>query len=117
MPFELGLAVAVARLRPAESTHTFALLEARPFRLQRSLSDMNGFDPLIHDGTRTGAVRCMFEIFAVAARADSRRALRLADRLARASKQLKRDHRARSVFSGVVFNELIAAATIFHEQN
>jgi hypothetical protein len=117
MPFELGLAVAVARLRPAESAHTFALLEARPFRLQRSLSDMNGFDPLIHDGTRAGAVRCMFEIFAVAAPADLRRALRLAGRLARASKQLKRDHGARSLFSGVVFNELITAATLLHEQN
>lgn len=91
MPFELGLAVAVARLDRDRSAHTCALLEARPYRLQRSLSDMNGFDPIIHNGTRAGAVRSMFEIFAVTSPADLRSALRLAAGLARAAKRLKRD--------------------------
>jgi hypothetical protein len=117
MPFELGLAVAVARLDRIQSAHTCALLEARPFRLQRSLSDMNGFDPIIHNGTRAGAVRSMFEIFAVTSPADLRSALRLAARLARASKQLKRDHRTRTLFTRVVFNELFMAAALLRGRN
>lgn len=117
MLFELGLAVAVARLPRTEPAHAFALLEARPFRLQRSLSDMNGFDPMIHNGARAGAVRCMFEIFADAALADARSALRLAGGLARVSKQLKRDHGARSVFSRGVLNGLLTAAALLREQN
>ncbi len=117
MPFELGLAVAVARQMRSEPAHAFALLEARPFRLQRSLSDMNGFDPKIHNGTRAGAVRCMFEIFADSVPADLQTALRLAGSLARVSKQLKRVHGARSLFSRVVFNELFTAATLLREQN
>ena len=52
---------------------------------------MNGFDPIIHNGTRAGAVRSMFEIFAVTSPADLRSALRLAAGLARATKRLKRD--------------------------
>jgi len=117
MPFELGLAVAIARQMRNESAHAFVLLESRPFRLQRSLSDMNGFDPKIHNGTRAGAVRCMFEIFADSAPADLRTALRLAGSLARVSKQLKRDRGARSLFNRVAFNELFTAATLMQEQN
>lgn len=116
MPFELGLAVGVARLLRTNSAHVFALLEARPYRLQRSLSDMNGFDPMIHNGSRAGAVRCMFEIFAGARPTDLQSALRLARRLTRVLKQLKRDHRVRSVFSRVLFNELFAAATLLRER-
>jgi len=117
MPFELGLAVAVARLQRNDSTHAFALLEARTFRLQRSLSDMNGFDPIIHNGTRAGAVRSMFEIFAVTAPANLRSAVRMARSLARVSEQLKRDHDARTLFSRVIVNDLFAAATLLREQN
>ena len=117
MPFELGLAVAVTRLQRTGSGHALALLEARQFRLQRSLSDMNGFDPIIHRGTQAGAVRCIFEIFADAAPTDLRSALRLAKRLARVAKQLKREHNARTLFSRVVVNDFFAAATLLRERN
>jgi hypothetical protein len=50
MPFEIGLAVATARWRPA---HQWFLLEARPFRVQQTLSDLSGTDAYIHgDGPR-----------------------------------------------------------------
>jgi hypothetical protein len=50
MPFEVGLAVATARWRPA---HQWFLLEARPYRVQRTLSDLGGTDAYIHgDGPR-----------------------------------------------------------------
>lgn len=45
MPFEVGLAIATARWRPA---HQWFLFEARPFRVQRTLSDLSGTDAYIH---------------------------------------------------------------------
>jgi hypothetical protein len=50
MPFEVGLAVATARWRPA---HQWFLFEAKPFRVQRTLSDLSGTDAYIHgEGSR-----------------------------------------------------------------
>jgi hypothetical protein len=60
MPFELGLAIG---LRHGKS-HQFRLLEARPHRIQKSLSDMNGFDPMIHGGTVDGIFEVVLEAFA-----------------------------------------------------
>jgi hypothetical protein len=42
MPFELGLSVMAGG--------RFFVLEERPHRFQVSLSDLNGYDPLIHNG-------------------------------------------------------------------
>jgi hypothetical protein len=46
MPFELGLAV--GRTKRRHLKHEWFVFEARPFRLQRSLSDLNGIDPHVH---------------------------------------------------------------------
>ena len=53
MPFELGLAFAVAELQPP---HAFILLERTHYRIQKTLSDMNGRDPYIHGGTVRGII-------------------------------------------------------------
>jgi len=45
MPFEVGLTVATARWRP---THQWFLFEAKPFRVQQTLSDLSGTDAYIH---------------------------------------------------------------------
>ena len=84
MPFELGLAVAVSLSDRRRPRHGFVLLESRLFRLQRSLSDMNGHDPFIQNGTQGSAIRSM-----VAARRPVRRLGRVAD-------NPKRAHRADS---------------------
>lgn len=47
MPFEVGLAVATARWHRA---HQWFILEARPYRVQRTLSDLGGTDAYIHGG-------------------------------------------------------------------
>ena len=47
MPFEVGLAVATASWHPA---HQWFVLEARPYRVQRTLSDLGGTDAYIHGG-------------------------------------------------------------------
>ncbi len=46
MPFELGLAV--GRTPRRKLRHEWFVFESRQFRLQRSLSDLNGTDPHIH---------------------------------------------------------------------
>jgi hypothetical protein len=60
MSFEAGLAVAIARNRPH---HEWRLLEARPYRLQQSLSDLNGFDPFIHGNRPRGMFAGVANLF------------------------------------------------------
>jgi hypothetical protein len=61
MPFELGLAVAWAQLNP--SKHTWFVFEAIPYRVQKSLSDLNGTDPHIHNGRVQGVMRELCNAF------------------------------------------------------
>ena len=61
MPFELGLACAVANLPKRRPRHAFVLLERQRYRLQRTLSDLNGFDPYIHNGTVSGAIESVLD--------------------------------------------------------
>ena len=64
MPFELGLAAALAIRKDIRQTrtgrHQFRLLEARSNRVQRSLSDLNGYEAFIHHARPLGvfASRC-----------------------------------------------------------
>lgn len=60
MPFELGLAAGLAQ---QGGRHQFRLLEARPNRLQRSLSDLNGYEAFIHRGTPDGMFGVTCDIF------------------------------------------------------
>lgn len=61
MPFELGLAAALAFRKG--SGHQFRLLEARPNRVQRSLSDLNGYEAFIHYGRPNGVFAIVCDIF------------------------------------------------------
>jgi len=54
MPFELGLAVAWAR---SHADHSWFVFESAKRRLAKSLSDLDGTDPYIHDGTVSGVMR------------------------------------------------------------
>ncbi len=55
MPFELGLAYAFSQQAPQQ--HDWFVFEARPYRIQKSLSDLNGTDPFIHGGRIAGVLR------------------------------------------------------------
>lgn len=109
MPFELGLAAAVSL--SDHRRHQFFVLERKSYRLQRTLSDMNGYDPFLHGGTASGIVTALMSC--VATRPATQRwvveaAVR---RLWRLAPALKRRHRERSVFARPVFDDLIVAAT------
>lgn len=61
MPFELGLAVAWEKLNPTK--HTWFVFEESPYRIQKSLSDLNGTDPQIHGGKVVGVMRELSNVF------------------------------------------------------
>jgi hypothetical protein len=59
MPFELGIAYSLSR----RTEHSFFVFEEKPFRLQTSLSDLNGHDPHIHEGKQSAMLRCILDCF------------------------------------------------------
>jgi hypothetical protein len=61
MPFELGLAVAWEKANP--KAHTWFVFEAKAYRVQKSLSDLNGTDPQIHGGQVSGVLRELSNVF------------------------------------------------------
>jgi hypothetical protein len=61
MPFELGLAVAWEKLNP--TMHDWFVFEAKSYRAQKSLSDLNGTDPQIHGGQVSGVMRELSNVF------------------------------------------------------
>ncbi len=61
MPFELGLAVAF-HWRPS-TKHTWFVLETTKWRIQKSLSDLNGTDVYVHEGSVEGVFRELAKAF------------------------------------------------------
>jgi hypothetical protein len=59
MPFELGVAVALSRLRD----HDCIVLDTMQHRLDKALSDIRGIDPYIYDGTPAGIFRALSNVF------------------------------------------------------
>ena len=55
MPFELGLTVAMEKTVIRD--HAWIVCESQRFRLKKSLTDLDGTDPYIHDGTIRGLFR------------------------------------------------------------
>lgn len=63
MPFELGIAVAVALAEEGAKAHQFRIFEAKPYRLQQSLSDVLGHDAYIHRGCADGVLEALLDVF------------------------------------------------------
>jgi hypothetical protein len=62
MPFELGLTVALERT--IAHNHAWVVCESQRYRLNKSLSDLDGTDVYIHDGTIRGVFRELCNSFA-----------------------------------------------------
>jgi len=60
MPFELGLALGI---HPDPKQHAWFIFESTPYRVDRSLSDLKGYDPHIHNGTPEGILRAVTNAF------------------------------------------------------
>ena len=95
MPFEVGLTVATARWRPA---HQWFLFEAKPFRVQQTLSDLSGTDAYIHgDGSR----RLLIALTDALVRATKQPTLDELGRCSRLSRPRRRRHRLCDAGSGL----------------
>jgi hypothetical protein len=107
MPFELGMAYSLCQLR----SHRFFLLEERPFRLQTSLSDLNGHDPHIHGNDPVGVLRCILDCFATPSGSPPLSSLEAVNRrLARTAQELQREQKTNGPFHPYLFRELVGAA-------
>jgi hypothetical protein len=110
MPFELGLAVALSRM---ERRPKFIILESEQYRLQRTLSDLNGFDPGIHKSSVRGIITCsLAHIGKPHGNPDTQSVLRVHRKLWRAVPEFKRINGRADIYSRPIFALLIDAATI-----
>ena len=108
MPFEAGLAIC---LNWQGRRHRAFLLEAQPYRLQRTLSDLNGIDPYIHHGTPAGMIRAILEMFRRPGghRVEVVEAERLVSHLRVAAKKVRARWNG-TLFRPGAFRELVTAA-------
>jgi predicted RNase H-like HicB family nuclease len=110
MPFEAGLAVAWAEV--AEKTHRWFLFEKEPYRLQQTLSDLNGFEVFIHGGKVRGLLATLPNMFRPKIETPSvRELLACARALQSAARGLKRDIQSSDVYGAATFRKLVVMAT------
>ena len=103
MPFELGITYSLSQMR----SHSFFVLEERAFRLQVSLSDLNGHDPYIHEGNSTGVLRCVLDCFGKPSIAPPLSALELLlKRLTQTALKLQKEHRSAGLFHPYLFRQI-----------
>jgi hypothetical protein len=111
MPFELGLAYSLAQHQSHHQPHRFFVFEARQYRLQASLSDLNGHDPHIHRGTQQGLLRCLLDIFGTTTQAPSLAMLRsLSRKLSQVILRLQLDQGVEVPFHPYIFRQAVKAA-------
>jgi len=93
-------------------SHSFFVFEEKAYRLQASLSDLNGCDPHIHGGTQEGMLRCILDCFGTGARTSlSFEMLRsMTQRLGRAVQKLRREQGFPNLFHPFLFRQTVQAA-------
>jgi len=110
MPFELGLACA---LKEQSEAHDFLVLEKKPHRLHRHLSDIGGIDPKIHHGTAKGAINVVLEVLErPEGNPSAAQVIRLYRRMMRLLPVIKSKHGNADLFSPRVYGELVASGWI-----
>jgi hypothetical protein len=108
MPFELGLAVAQSARNKRQ---TWYVCETVPYRINKSLSDLNGTDVRIHDGAVRGVFGALCEIFVRKTRQPSVQEMyRIYIVLRRNLPKIMRKAGARDPYGARVFRDLIFAA-------
>jgi hypothetical protein len=108
MPFELGIAVATARIG---HSHRWFVLEEKSFRLQKSLSDLNGIDPFIHHARPIEVLTQICNIFThVGGQPSMPRIWQAYCDLETLVPELKRESGATSVYEPRIYNALVLAA-------
>jgi len=115
MPFELGIAWALQEQYPRR--YDFFVFEAKPFRIQETLSDFNGIDPKVHGNTGKGAIAAALDCLG-----RKNNDLTVSDihplflELRRISPDLKKENHSLRLYSARTFRALVSSATILAEE-
>jgi hypothetical protein len=109
MPLELGLAVGWARSHP---DHKWFVFESVNRRLSKSMSDLDGTDPYIYDGTVSGVMREVCNAFVRPNQPSVPQMMRMYRDLRRGVPKTLRNAGAGSLFTARVFSELCLAAAV-----
>lgn len=116
MPFELGLAVAY-HICMRGRRHDWFVCEARDRRLLKSLSDLNGTDPYIHNGKIVGVFRELCNIFARSDRQPTAQQMaEIYREMRRSLPAILRKSASDSLYKTRVFRELTVVAKICAER-
>jgi hypothetical protein len=107
MPFELGLAVAWARVN---QHHRWFVFESVKRRLAKSTSDLDGTDPYIHNGTVRGVMREVCNAFVSPNQPTVPQMMRMYRDLRRGVPKILRNAGTTSLFTARVFSDLCLAA-------
>lgn len=109
MPFELGLACALKLQHPTD--YEVFVLDAIPYRIDRTLSDYKGRDPLMHGGTCNGMLTGLLDTFQTDIHDAAREFRRAALVLRKSATLMKHQVNSTSLFRPLLFRLLVAAAT------
>lgn len=111
MPFELGLAVAS---RPGR--HEWLVFEQRRHRLTKSLRDLNGTDPCIHEGQPDGVLRALANALIRRRHRPTGAQLKgVYEDVRRAAKAIRHRLQTNDLFEARAFDELIMAGRVSAE--
>lgn len=110
MPFEAGLACAMGHLNPRKYGQVF--LENENYRLQKTLSDLNGRDPIIHGGSHIALINGILGEFDLRGRTvEPGNAYGIAGELFRVVKDRQRRLRQSTIYNSAMFRFTVATAT------
>lgn len=109
MPFELGLACGLSL---SSGTHQVVVFDSKPYRLDKTLSDYKGRDPLLHKNRCAEMISCLLDLFVANDPLPSFSRLRnSAEVLRSAARELKQEMGSATVFRAAAYRSLVAAAT------
>lgn len=103
MPFEAGLAAA---LLLSNKMRHWGILEAVPHRLNKSLSDLNGYEHSVHNGSVSGMLVALTDFFPNKNQPDPIQLLSLYKKVRKASGELKRAYN-NDLFRPTCFRQLV----------
>ena len=108
MPFELGLAHGRAKYAPR---HEIIVLDSKLYRLDCTLSDYKGRDPLIHHNTCNGLVTCILDAFVTDGKPTPSPAVRRVAKLLRKTfREHKRQEGLKDMYGRAAYKVLVSAA-------
>ena len=109
MPFELGLACAIRKMK---GRHQYYIFDAKAHRLEHHLNDLNGIDPKIHSSTSKGVITSILDILdKPSGSPTAMQVTKLHKELMKFVPMLKKKHKKNNLRGRRIYGELVALGT------